>query len=202
MTKRIRKVLATLTPREEEVLRMRFGIGVAGGHTLHEVGQDFEVTRERVRQIEGRALRKLRGFGVGRGFSRLVYTECSARGSSGVFWDSSSSRRRFKGWTCFVSKGGERFGCLDIRLRPCADGLGVGRTCLHLDALLNRYARRGQVQAASVAAWRQSLLQREPVQDEQAAIALLVRFGVRAGLRLDPIEWRPTIRIPEDDYAI
>ncbi|MCK6507378.1 RNA polymerase sigma factor RpoD [Myxococcota bacterium] len=55
-----RKVLATLTPREERVLRMRFGIGEDQDHTLEEVGQDFEVTRERIRQIEAKALRKLR----------------------------------------------------------------------------------------------------------------------------------------------
>jgi RNA polymerase primary sigma factor len=54
------KVLATLTPREEKVLRMRFGIGEKSDHTLEEVGQDFEVTRERIRQIEAKALRKLR----------------------------------------------------------------------------------------------------------------------------------------------
>ena len=55
-----RKVLATLTPREEKVLRMRFGIGEKSDHTLEEVGQDFFVTRERIRQIEAKALRKLR----------------------------------------------------------------------------------------------------------------------------------------------
>ena len=55
-----RKVLATLTPREERVLRMRFGIGEHSDHTLEEVGQDFEVTRGRIRQIEAKALRKLR----------------------------------------------------------------------------------------------------------------------------------------------
>ena len=55
-----RKVLSTLTPREEKVLRMRFGIGEKSDHTLEEVGQDFEVTRERIRQIEAKALRKLR----------------------------------------------------------------------------------------------------------------------------------------------
>jgi RNA polymerase primary sigma factor len=55
-----RKVLATLTPREEKVLRMRFGIGEKSDHTLEEVGQDFDVTRERIRQIEAKALRKLR----------------------------------------------------------------------------------------------------------------------------------------------
>ncbi|HLB59183.1 MAG TPA: RNA polymerase sigma factor RpoD [Bdellovibrionota bacterium] len=55
-----RKVLQTLTPREEKVLRMRFGIGEKSDHTLEEVGQDFDVTRERIRQIEAKALRKLR----------------------------------------------------------------------------------------------------------------------------------------------
>jgi len=54
------RVLATLTPREERVLRMRFGIGEKSDHTLEEVGQDFAVTRERIRQIEAKALRKLR----------------------------------------------------------------------------------------------------------------------------------------------
>ncbi len=55
-----RRVLATLLPREEKVLKMRFGIGERANHTLEEVGQDFEVTRERIRQIEAKALRKLR----------------------------------------------------------------------------------------------------------------------------------------------
>ncbi len=54
------RVLATLTPREEKVLRLRFGIGEYTDHTLEEVGRDFEVTRERVRQIEAQALSKLR----------------------------------------------------------------------------------------------------------------------------------------------
>jgi RNA polymerase primary sigma factor len=53
-------VLGTLTPREEKVLRMRFGIGEKSDHTLEEVGRDFSVTRERIRQIEAKALRKLR----------------------------------------------------------------------------------------------------------------------------------------------
>ena len=53
-------VMLTLTPREEKVLRMRFGIGTSSDHTLEEVGQHFEVTRERIRQIEAKALRKLR----------------------------------------------------------------------------------------------------------------------------------------------
>ena len=53
-------VLGTLAPREAKVLKMRFGIGERSNHTLEEVGQDFEVTRERIRQIEAKALRKLR----------------------------------------------------------------------------------------------------------------------------------------------
>ncbi len=60
LTERTRRALATLTPREEKVLRMRFGIGEKADHTLEEVGQDFHVTRERIRQIEAKALRKLR----------------------------------------------------------------------------------------------------------------------------------------------
>ena len=60
LSEQTRKALATLTPREEKVLRMRFGIGEKADHTLEEVGQDFAVTRERIRQIEAKALRKLR----------------------------------------------------------------------------------------------------------------------------------------------
>jgi RNA polymerase primary sigma factor len=60
LSEQTRRVLATLTPREEKVLRMRFGIGEKSDHTLEEVGQDFFVTRERIRQIEAKALRKLR----------------------------------------------------------------------------------------------------------------------------------------------
>ncbi len=60
LSEQTRKALATLTPREEKVLRMRFGIGEKADHTLEEVGKDFHVTRERIRQIEAKALRKLR----------------------------------------------------------------------------------------------------------------------------------------------
>jgi RNA polymerase primary sigma factor len=60
MAKRIQKVLSTLNEREEKILRMRFGIGEKHDHTLDEVGQYFELTRERIRQIENKALRKLK----------------------------------------------------------------------------------------------------------------------------------------------
>ena len=60
LQRHIGKSLESLTVREEKVLRKRFGIGEATDHTLEEVGQDFEVTRERIRQIEAKALRKLR----------------------------------------------------------------------------------------------------------------------------------------------
>jgi RNA polymerase primary sigma factor len=54
------RTLAFLTPREERIIRMRFGIGMNKDHTLEEVGQQFSVTRERIRQIEAKALRKLK----------------------------------------------------------------------------------------------------------------------------------------------
>ena len=60
LSEQTRRILSTLTPREEKVLRMRFGIGEESDHTLEEVGKDFNVTRERIRQIEAKALRKLR----------------------------------------------------------------------------------------------------------------------------------------------
>jgi RNA polymerase primary sigma factor len=60
LLEQVQKVLSTLTPREERVLRKRFGIGEKYDHTLEEVGQDFSVTRERIRQIEAKSLRKLR----------------------------------------------------------------------------------------------------------------------------------------------
>ena len=60
LSEQTRKVLATLTPREEKILRLRFGIEEKTDHTLEEVGQSFDVTRERIRQIEAKALRKLR----------------------------------------------------------------------------------------------------------------------------------------------
>ena len=54
------RVLASLTPREERIVRMRFGLGMNNDHTLEEVGKRFSLTRERIRQIEARALRKLK----------------------------------------------------------------------------------------------------------------------------------------------
>jgi RNA polymerase primary sigma factor len=63
MVKQIQKVLSTLNEREERILRMRFGIGEKHDHTLEEVGQDFNLTRERIRQIEEKALRKLKRSG-------------------------------------------------------------------------------------------------------------------------------------------
>ena len=60
LSEQTQRVLSTLTPREEKVLRMRFGIGEKSDHTLEEVGKNFSVTRERIRQIEAKALRKLR----------------------------------------------------------------------------------------------------------------------------------------------
>jgi RNA polymerase primary sigma factor len=60
LEEKVRKSLACLAPREEKVIRMRFGIGERSDHTLEEVGQQFGVTRERIRQIEAKALRKLR----------------------------------------------------------------------------------------------------------------------------------------------
>ncbi len=54
------EILQTLTPREEHIIRMRFGIGFDKGNTLEEVGNHFSITRERVRQIEAKALRKLK----------------------------------------------------------------------------------------------------------------------------------------------
>lgn len=61
----VREALATLTPRQEKVLRMRFGIGEKSDHTLEEVGQDFELSRERIRAIEARGITKLRSGLIG-----------------------------------------------------------------------------------------------------------------------------------------
>jgi RNA polymerase primary sigma factor len=62
MAGQIQTVLSTLSKREEQILRMRFGIGEKHDHTLEEVGQGFNVTRERIRQIEVKALKKLKHF--------------------------------------------------------------------------------------------------------------------------------------------
>jgi RNA polymerase primary sigma factor len=70
-----RKVLATLTPREEQIVRMRFGIGKKSDHTLEEVGEVFAVSRERIRQIEAKALRKLRESGCSRNLENFMEPE-------------------------------------------------------------------------------------------------------------------------------
>jgi RNA polymerase primary sigma factor len=72
MARQMRTALATLTPREEKVLRMRFGIGSDSEQTLQAVGNDFAVTRERIRQIEAVALRKLRISMAGRTVRRFA----------------------------------------------------------------------------------------------------------------------------------
>jgi RNA polymerase primary sigma factor len=59
LVENMRKILAVLTPREEKVLRLRFGIGEKTDHTLDEISREFDLTRERIRQIEARALQKL-----------------------------------------------------------------------------------------------------------------------------------------------
>ena len=69
-----RKVLATLTPREEQILRLRFGIGEKSDYTLEEVGQRFQVTRERIRQIEAKALRKLRNPSRAKSLENFAHT--------------------------------------------------------------------------------------------------------------------------------
>jgi RNA polymerase primary sigma factor len=72
LTQQIERALASLSPKEAEILRLRFGIGEEGEHTLEEVGQRFDVTRERIRQIEAKALRKLRSPLRGRGLRSFV----------------------------------------------------------------------------------------------------------------------------------
>ena len=72
LTEQIRKVLATLTPREEKILRMRFGIGQRSERTLEEVGNDFSLTRERIRQIEAKALGKLRHASRGKKLTAFI----------------------------------------------------------------------------------------------------------------------------------
>lgn len=72
LVEQTRIALSTLTPREEKILRMRFGIGEQSDHTLEEVGKDFFVTRERIRQIEAKALRKLRHPGRSRMLKSFV----------------------------------------------------------------------------------------------------------------------------------
>jgi RNA polymerase primary sigma factor len=72
LTTQVERALATLSPKEKEILRLRFGIGEEGEHTLEEVGKRFAVTRERIRQIEAKALRKLRHPLRGRNLKAFV----------------------------------------------------------------------------------------------------------------------------------
>ena len=72
LNEQIHKVLATLTPREEKILRMRFGLGDDRSRTLEEVGNDFSLTRERIRQIEAKALRKLRHASRGKALGAFI----------------------------------------------------------------------------------------------------------------------------------
>jgi RNA polymerase primary sigma factor len=72
LTNQVDRALATLSPKEKEILRLRFGIGEEGEHTLEEVGKRFSVTRERIRQIETKALRKLRHPLRGRALKAFV----------------------------------------------------------------------------------------------------------------------------------
>jgi RNA polymerase primary sigma factor len=72
LSERMRQALESLTPREQRILRMRFGLGAQHEHTLEEVGRDFNVTRERIRQIEAKALRKLKGTRRAKALKELV----------------------------------------------------------------------------------------------------------------------------------
>ncbi len=72
LTTQVERALGTLSPKEKEILRLRFGIGEEGEHTLEEVGRRFSVTRERIRQIEAKAIRKLRHPLRGRALKAFV----------------------------------------------------------------------------------------------------------------------------------
>ena len=72
LAEKTRKALAVLTPREEKVLRMRFGIGEQMDHTLDEISRKFDLTRERIRQIEARALRKLQNSKYSRSLRTFI----------------------------------------------------------------------------------------------------------------------------------
>ena len=75
MVNQIQKVLSTLSDREEKILRLRFGIGEKHEHTLEEVGQDFDLTRERIRQLEDKALSKLKHSGRADKLRSLIESE-------------------------------------------------------------------------------------------------------------------------------
>ena len=109
-----RKVLATLTPREEQILRLRFGIGEKSDYTLEEVGQRFAVTRERIRQIEAKALRKLRSPNR----SRTLET-CGAatlRGGLGGTSMPAGGREGPGGWRSDAREPGE--GAAEVAAEP------------------------------------------------------------------------------------
>ncbi|KKP23838.1 MAG: RNA polymerase sigma factor [candidate division TM6 bacterium GW2011_GWF2_28_16] len=84
LKEKVREVLKSLTPREEKVLKMRFGIDVASEHTLEEVGKDFSVTRERIRQIEVKALRKLRHPSRSKRLQSFFDKEYDMSGADGI----------------------------------------------------------------------------------------------------------------------
>ncbi|MBD3273222.1 RNA polymerase sigma factor RpoD [Candidatus Dependentiae bacterium] len=84
LKEKVREILKSLTPREEKVLKMRFGIDVASEHTLEEVGKDFSVTRERIRQIEVKALRKLRHPSRSKKLQSFFDKEYDMSGSDGI----------------------------------------------------------------------------------------------------------------------
>ena len=96
------RVLASLTPREERVLRMRFGIGMNTDHTLEEVGQQFSVTRERIRQIEAKALRKLKHPSAGRGSCGASWITNSVSSCPGLTRQSIETKRRAKARRFFL----------------------------------------------------------------------------------------------------
>jgi hypothetical protein len=94
------KALATLTPREEQILRMRFGIGQKVDRTLEEVGKQFAVTRERIRQIEAKALRKLRQTGRSRNLEDLL----APRPSGSQLWWTELEVRRLRNSSSAASR--------------------------------------------------------------------------------------------------
>jgi hypothetical protein len=177
LAEQTRKVLKTLTPREEKVLRMRFGIGEKSDHTLEEVGQDFEVTRERIRQIEAKALRKLRHP------SRSNSSRASSRLSDELRAEDLPVQ------ICCSLSLLVPLGACDRGARAAKGGRGVGGLAPGMSLSMNavdcltawRVARKGVVFAASG--------------DHSAAVpgplGVLVPLGAAGGCRpLWPMGWR------------